>query len=406
MLLSVVIVTCNRRQALASTLDRLAENPSLPHDSMEVLVVDNGSTDGTREAAKRDDLDIRLIARPRNEGVSARNHAFAVAQGEYLLLIDDDSFPLGDAAARSMAHLDANAKCVAVVGRIELPDGRLEASALPGVIANGAVVLRKSVIDEVGGFPTDFFRQAEEYDLSFRMWNAGYTVERFEDLLYRHEKVDGNRPSALIHRLDMRNNLVVADRYLPRLRRRPVRADWAKRYALLARHAGCGAAALLGRAGARAAWWRERFSPRTLLTPAAFESVFGYEAQAREVAAWARSQHLRRVVIADFGKNIHATWSACHAASVRVLAVADDHPAFAGAIYRGVPIVAGRAAAALEPDGVVLANVNPAQVERRARECAIVFDAPVLTLWRPRLLAGEVSPPADSESGLFRSQAA
>lgn len=406
MRLSVVIVTYNRRQALASTLDRLAENPFLPHDSMEVLVVDNGSTDGTREAAKRDDLDIRLIARPRNEGVSARNHAFAVAQGEYLLLIDDDSYPINDAAAHSLAHLDGNPKCAAVVGRIELPDGRLEASALPGVIANGAVVLRKSVIDEVGGFPTDFFRQAEEYDLSLRLWNAGYTVERFEDLLYRHEKVDGNRPSALIHRMDMRNNLVVADRYLPRSRRQPVRADWAKRYALLARHAGCGAAALLGRAGARAAWCRERFAPRRPLTPAAFESVFGYEAQAREVAAWARSQHLRRVVIADFGKNIHATWSACHAASVRVLAVADDHPAYAGASYRGVPIVAGRAAAALEPDGVVLSNVNPAQVERRARECAIVFDAPVLSLWRPRLLAEGVSPPADSDSGLFRSQAA
>lgn len=406
MRLSVVIVTCNRRDALAATLDRLAENASLPHASMEVIIVDNGSTDGTREAAKRDDLDIRLIARPRNEGVSARNHAFAVARGEHLLLIDDDSYPLGDAAARSIAHLEAQPRCAAVVGRIELPDGRLEASALPGVIANGAVVLRKSVIDEVGGFPTDFFRQAEEYDLSFRMWNAGYTVERFEDLLYRHEKVGGNRASALIHRLDMRNNLVVADRYLPRSLRRPVRGDWAKRYGLLARHAGWGLAAMRGRLEARVQACRDGWDRQRRLTPSAAEAVFGYEAQAREVAAWARSQHVRRVVIADFGKNIHATWSACHAASVRVLAVADDHPAYAGASYRGVPIVAGRAAAALEPDGVVLANVNPAQVERRARECAIVFDAPVLSLWRPRLLAEGASPPVDSDSGLFRSQAA
>lgn len=406
MRLSVVIVTCNRRAALRATLDRLAENASLPHDSMEVIIVDNGSTDGTHAEAQRNDLDIRLIARPRNEGVSARNHAFAVARGEYLLLIDDDSYPIGDAVPRSIAHLEVQPKCAAVVGRIELPDGRLEASALPSVIANGAVVLRKSVIDQVGGFPTDFFRQAEEYDLSFRIWNAGCTIERFENLRYRHEKVGGNRSSAMIHRLDMRNNLVVADRYLPRPLRRAIRSVWTLRYGSLAQHAGHASAALAGRCAARLQAWRECFAPRPVLAPPAVEAIFGYDRQAREVSDWAASNHIRRVLIADFGKNIHATWFACRAAGLCALAVVDDHPAFASIRYRSLPIVTTAAGPRLDPDGIVLANVNPAQVEQRLAALIEAFDCPVLTFWRPRLLGGAPVSSDPKRAGMFRSDAA
>ncbi len=405
MRLSVVIVTCNRRAALRYTLDQLARNASLPHGSMEVIVVDNGSTDGTRQEASRDDIDVKCIARLRNEGVWARNHAFAIAQGQYILLIDDDSYPIGDAAARSMAHLDREQRVGAVVGRVVLPDGRLEASALPTVIANGAVVLRKAVIDEVGGFPTDFFRQAEEYDLSFRIWNAGWRIDRFEDLIYRHEKVAGNRASALIHRLDMRNNLVVVDRYIPAPWRRAIRADWARRYAALARHAGCSLAAITGRAGAR--WQSVRDLPygRQPLSPAAFESIFGFNEQVQRIAEWARRHRVRRVVIADCGKNLLATWRGCREAGLNILAVADDHPAFADITYRGLRVVDTSRAAALEADGVVLANINPAQVQRRAEELASRFDGPVLSLWQPRLLepAAESGP---DQPGLFRSDAA
>lgn len=405
MRLSVVIVTCNRRAALRHTLDQLAQNPSLPHGSMEVIVVDNGSTDGTRQEASRDDLDITCITRTRNEGVWARNHAFEVAKGQYILLIDDDSYPIGDAATRSMAHLDREQCVGAVVGRVVLPDGRLEASALPTVVANGAVVLRKAVIDEVGGFPTDFFRQAEEYDLSLRIWNAGWRIDRFEDLIYRHDKVAGNRASALIHRLDMRNNLVVVDRYVPAPWRRAIRADWAQRYTALARHARCSLAALAGRAGARWQSVRDLRDRRQPLSPAAFESAFGFDGQARRIAEWARGHRVRRVVIADCAKNLLATWRGCREAGLTILAIADDHPAFADITYRGLRVVDTSRAAALEPDGVVLANVNPAQVQRRADELAGRFDGPILTLWQPQLLnaAAESSP---DQPGLFRSDAA
>jgi hypothetical protein len=123
-----------------------------------------------------------------------------------------------------------------VVGRVVLPDDRFEASALPGVMINCAVCIRKSALDEVGGFPVEFFRQAEEYDLSFKLWKAGYSVERFEDLVYRHEKAPGNRAGAIVHRLDMRNNLILIERFFPPKMRRFYREDWTNRYLALARH--------------------------------------------------------------------------------------------------------------------------------------------------------------------------
>lgn len=363
---------------------------------MEVLVVDNGSTDGTAGAVERHELDPRVIRRHRNEGVSARNHAFAVAQGEYLLLIDDDSYPIDGAAVQSMRYLDAHSRCAAVVGRIELPDGGLEASALPGVVANGAVVLRKAVIDEVGGFPTEFFRQAEEYDLSFRIWNAGWTIERFEDLVYRHEKVAGNRTAPLIHRMDMRNNLILVDRYLPQPWRAGYRTDWLQRYMALARHAGSLSAAWRGRAGSWAWRLRAALGERQVLQAPAFEAIFEPAKQARRVATWAGEHSIRRVAIADFGKNIRATHRACTHCGLDVLAVADHHPAFAGLIWNNLPIQSDERVRSMHPDGVVLSNVNPAQVGRRVTELERVFSCPVLSLWQPRYLeAGITGHPAN-----------
>lgn len=394
MRLSVVIVTCNRRAALRHTLDALARNAHLPHRSMEVLIVDNGSTDGTADEARRDDLEVALIRREHNEGVSARNHAFAVARGTYLLLIDDDSYPLDDAATRSMQYLDENRNGAAVVGRIELPDGRLEASALPGIVANGAVVLRKSVIDAVGGFPTEFFRQAEEYDLSFRIWNAGWRIERFEDLIYRHEKVGGNRAAAIIHRMDMRNNLILVDRYLPTPWREAYRADWTQRYHALARHAGRSASAWRGRIGSMPWRLRATFGQRQTLSEGAFESIFAVSEQARLVAGWARDCSIRHVVIADLSKNIRATHAACQKAGLEVLGVADGNPAFANLKWNGLLVEPDRIALNRSPDGVVLSNVNPARVSSRLADLKESFSGPILVLWEPRFLgvSGDLLP--------------
>ncbi|MCX5661522.1 MAG: glycosyltransferase [Planctomycetota bacterium] len=408
MRLSVVIVTHNRRDTLVSTLGKLRDNPHLPHGAMEALVVDNGSTDGAPDAVEafaagksnqpQPPFAVRVIRRPRNEGVAARNHAFAVASGKHIALIDDDSYPLDDALGRAMARMDEAPEIGAVGGRVLLADGSFEASAFPSVMINCAVCIRKAAIDQVGGFPEDFFRQAEEYDLSFRLWNAGFRIERYEDLLFRHEKAAGNRTPAAIHRLDTRNNLILLDRYLTGPLRAEYRADWMQRYEAIARHAGHARAVWLGRlqADVRSATAFIRGQRREPLSPAALEANFELERQARLVAAWAKLHGVRRVALADFSKNIYATFNACRLAGVEIVCLAENGPAFAGEKYRGLPILTDEAAAREPVDGVVLANVSPARVELRARQLEGRFARPVLRLWQPVLLgepAASAAPP-------------
>lgn len=386
MKLSYVIVTFNRRENLLRTLKIVYRTTPLVAGDWEMWVVDNGSTDGTCRAVREQFPGVRLIERPSNEGVWSRSYAFAPARGEYLILLDDDSYPIGDAALKSIAYLEANPNCAAVVGAVVLPDGSLEACAFPAVLLSCAVCIRKAVLDRVEGFRREFFRKAGEYDISFRIWQAGYSIERFEDIVYRHDKVMTGRSSALAHRMDLRNNLILVERYLPKQLRHIYREDWRQRYMALARNAGCGLAAWGGLWQARGWRAREALTGRQTLSPGPLEALFGLRSQAETIGAWANSRRLRSVVIHEFSKNLYATYQGCREAGLKVLAIADGHPAFTAMTYRGVPIVSPEAASSLDPEGMVLSNVNPAQVDRAMDKVSKCFAGPVLRLWEPRFV--------------------
>src|SRR3989442_842392 len=238
MKLSYVIITRNRRDALLNTLAKLEQNTGLSRRSWETIVVDNASDDGSPEAVAKKFRSAKIILLSENEGMPARNHGFKKARGRYVCMLDDDSYPEEGAIAKSIGHLEHNPKSAGVVGRVVLPDGSFEGPALPCVLLGGASVVRKAVLDQTGGFSPEFFRQAEEYDLSFRILRLGYAIERFEDVVFRHDKVPGGRSSALVHRMDLRNNLILVERFLPKSLRRAYRHDWVRRYSALAPHDG------------------------------------------------------------------------------------------------------------------------------------------------------------------------
>ena len=93
MKLSYVIVTYNRRDVLLSTLARLRTATPLARDRWETWVVDNASTDTTADAVALRHPEVQLIRNQRNEGMAGRNRAFAKARGEYVITLDDDSYP-------------------------------------------------------------------------------------------------------------------------------------------------------------------------------------------------------------------------------------------------------------------------------------------------------------------------
>ena len=386
MRLSYLIITRNRRERLLDTLERLERDTPAAAGPVECLVVDNASTDGTAEAVASRFPTVRLLALAENRGMPARNVGIEAARGRYLVLLDDDSYPLGDTVVRSMAYLDRTPATAAVCGRVELPDGTLEASALPGVMIGCGTCLRRSVLDEVGGFPEDFFRQAEEYDLSFRLAGAGYRVERFEDLAYRHDKSPHGRSSELTVRMDLLNNLTLCDRYLPAGLREAYRHDWQHRYTALGRAAGLDHVIGPALDEARAASRAFPDEARRTLGPSAVERLLHLEATRDAIGRWAGVHGLHRVVLGALGKNIFAAYRACREVGLDVLAVQDESPAFIGERYRELPVLSLEEVVELRPDGLVLTDVNPARVRAKAETLRRRSAWPVLTLWRPASL--------------------
>ena len=86
---SVVVLTRNRLEALKRCLDKVRAGALTALSDCEIIVVNNGSTDGTRDWLDAQE-GLRVIHRPENEFVCARNHAIAVARGEFIIQVDDD----------------------------------------------------------------------------------------------------------------------------------------------------------------------------------------------------------------------------------------------------------------------------------------------------------------------------
>ena len=276
----------------------------------------------------------------------------------------------------------------------------------------GASCLRKSVLEKIGGFRQEFFRQAEEYDLSFRIWQAGYTVERREDVVFRHDKetVDegpsittSGRNSELVRSMDLRNNLIIAQRFLPENLAPIYWDDWRLRYEALARHFGHRRAAVKALWSARLWAARDSFTGRRLeLDEGAMENIFHIRRQAKLVGDWSRRNSVWRVAIADFGKNIWATYNACHSSGLQLRCVVDENAAFSDLKYRGLPILpASQAFYGGGIDGVVVANINPAQVEHREKTISKLFKGPVLKLWEVAASCGTGARPPPEKSSSY-----
>lgn len=379
-----VIVTHNRRQRLIQTLTHLYTHTHAPTDTWQTIVVDNASTDGTADAVlDRFSDTIELIKLSDNIGMPARNIAIKRTAAQYIVILDDDSYPIDDAVIRSIDYMDDHPRVAAVVGRAILPDGRAEASAMPSMMIGCATCIRKSALDEVGLFDPTLFIQAEEHDLSFRLLNAGHSIKRFEDIKYHHEKHPAARSSSLTTRMDLRNNLVIVRRYLPQPIRAIYRRDWTQRYVAIARHSGNTQSAIDAITDLRHIRANEKSTP---LNPNTIEHVFQWKRQTQLVATWATRHNIKNIVLGDLGKNIYATYRACRYANLFISAIANRAPAFADLRYRGIDLLNDIDALKTRPDGIIITNINPAQMQTRHDQLHARFDGPILTLWHPQFL--------------------
>lgn len=205
---SVVVCSRNRAQRLRECLDHLADQVVPDGGRFEVIVVDNGSTDGTAaviEAWRAADPDRRRATHEPEPGLSrARNRGVAAARGEVVLFIDDDAVaPRGWIAAHlAPYHRDPDTSGVGGPVSLWWPDGRPRWLAprlehwfsaldhgdrpIPFPPPHGPygtnMSLRRSAFDTVGGFDERLGRRgrslvsSEEGDLFGRVWAAGGSI--------------------------------------------------------------------------------------------------------------------------------------------------------------------------------------------------------------------------------------
>lgn len=363
---SMVLATHNRRAVLLSTLQKIH---ALGGEAAgcEMIVVDNASTDGTQEALREGFADVRLVALDQNLGSCAKARGVAVAAADFVLFLDDDSYPQPGSIRRMVEHFECWADLGAASFRVHLPDGGEECSAMPNVFIGCGVGLRRAALEGVGGLDAGMFMQAEEYDLSFRLVNAGWRVETFADLHIDHLKTAASRIAPRTAFYDTYNNLLVAARYIPDAHLAVVFDDWAMRYKWLfatgAHQAAYERAIEEGRDHRRAD--RIAYSDRRL-SRAAFETLFRWE----EIAGRMSRLHddgVRRVGFADLGKNVHAFYRGARRCGIDIEWIADDRFAANGRTYREVPVIPVDLARRHPVDAVIVSNTSPVHASRTAR---------------------------------------
>jgi len=212
--LSVIIVNWNVRDLLRRCLHSILAN--LPACQLEIIVVDNGSTDGSPEMVRTEFPQVHLLANPDNRGFTgANNQGLAVARGRYVLLLNPDTEVVGDALETLVAFADVHPDVGVVGPQLLNPDGTVQSSRrrFPTLatallestwlqpyaprrllaryyvldrpddevqdvdwVTGAALMARREAVEQVGPLDEGFFMYSEELDWCRRFRAAGWRV--------------------------------------------------------------------------------------------------------------------------------------------------------------------------------------------------------------------------------------
>ena len=237
MKLSIIIVNYNVKYFLEQAL--LSVRKAILPIEAEVFVVDNNSVDDSVKMVREKFPDVQLIANKSNPGFSiANNQAIHLAKGEYVLLLNPDTVVEEDTFEKCIAFMDAHpdagglgVKMIDGSGNF-LPESKRGfpspfvafcktfglSSIFPksktfnqyhlgfldknkthevDVLAGAFMLLRKSVLDEIGLLDEAFFMYGEDIDLSYRIVKAGYKNYYFADTTIIHYKGESTKKGSL-----------------------------------------------------------------------------------------------------------------------------------------------------------------------------------------------------------------
>ncbi len=215
MKISIIIVSWNVREDLNRCLRSLKEKP--PSEEYEVIVVDNGSADGTVESIQNLFPEVQLIANKENRGfAAANNQGIAKSKGKYIFFLNPDTIIESDCLDILTSFMDENEDVGACGPKLLYGDGSMQRSVrrfpsfrgalhrhtvlkFLGIfkdeyrkwvmrdfkydrqtevdqLMGAALMTRRSIIDNIGMMDEIFFVYYEEVDLCYRIKQAGWRI--------------------------------------------------------------------------------------------------------------------------------------------------------------------------------------------------------------------------------------
>jgi GT2 family glycosyltransferase len=233
--IGVVVITYRRRAEALATVARLVALPERP----PVVLVDNGSGDGTAEAVREQFPTVTVVALASNLGAVGRNIGVDRLSTPYVAFCDDDTWWEPGSLSRAADVLSSCPRLAVVNARIIVdPAGHddpivaeLRDSPVPGPewlpgpalgsFLAGASVVRRSAFVAAGGFNPRLWLGGEEELLATDLLAAGWEICYLDDLVVHH-RASRIRDARLRRRVGIRNTLWftwLRRPFLPALRR-------------------------------------------------------------------------------------------------------------------------------------------------------------------------------------------
>ncbi len=378
-MISYILPTHDRPDRLAKSLTRIGRLCALDHAQLggaEVVIVDNASHAApTLPKRLANSLPVRSFRMASNQGAAARNFAAEQAQGDWLIMLDDDSYPLD---TDFISVLDETPSDVAAIGAdIRLPDERREAGGLPEVYVGCGAAIRRQAFLDAGGYDPSFHYYAEEYDLCAKLLLAGHRIVHDDRFRVKHEKVSAGRDMNVILKYLVRNNGWIVQRYAPPEQRITMLRETIVRYGRIAELESAQAGYLEGLTELFA---RLQDQSQTQMPLPLFDRFTGLSHARRTLAESPLVNKHTRIAIVDEGKNAWAVEQA-----IREV---------------GATIVDEQSDAQL----LVIGTLSPGPMldayERRSRR-----GEPVVAAWSPQHISEDVAtyPPEPANVGVSSS---
>ncbi len=204
MLVSAVIPCHNAQSTVARAVESVLEQ-SYPVD--EIIVVNDGSTDDSLKVLQ--DIaeqygHVRVIDQENKGVANARNHAIAIARGEYILTLDADDYFEPPFVEKALQVFEGDKTLGAVMcGYVRVVAEKKILPYIPGEVSlesclldNGALsclLFKKKAMLDAGAYDENMVEGYEDWDLNIRLLKAGFTFGIVEEVLFNYTETKDSR---------------------------------------------------------------------------------------------------------------------------------------------------------------------------------------------------------------------